>query len=93
MSLDMGIVAISTYKRSLNQWDFVEFLKKIRKIYVSGKIGVYLDNASFHKANSVKEYANTHEIELIFSPVYSPEYQPCESLIGYLKQHIKKKRL
>ena len=52
-----------------------------------------MDNASFHTANSVKEYARENEIELIFAPIYSPEFQPSESLIGFLKQHVKKKRL
>ena len=39
------------------------------------------------------KYAGENNIELIFAPVYSPEYQPSESLIGYLKQYVKKKRL
>ena len=41
----------------------------------------------------MKDYARTNDIDLIFAPVYSPEYNPSESLIGYLKQYIKKKRL
>ena len=41
----------------------------------------------------MKDYADKNNIELIFSPVYSPEFQPCESLIGFIKQFIKKKRL
>ena len=57
MSADKGLVAVSTYKRSLDQWDFVDFMKKIKKVYGSSKIGLYLDNASFHKAKSVKMYA------------------------------------
>ena len=46
-----------------------------------------------HTANSVKQYARENEIELIFAPIYSPEFQPSESLIGFLKQYVKKKRL
>jgi len=41
----------------------------------------------------VKDYARENNIDLIFAPVYSPEYNPSESLIGYLKHYIKKKRL
>ena len=52
-----------------------------------------MDNASFHTANSVKQYARENDIELIFAPIYSPEFQPSESLIGFLKQYVKKKRL
>ena len=93
MSEDKGLVAIETFARSLDKDDFIEFLKKIRKCYGVQKIGLYLDNASFHTANKVKDYARKNDIDLIFAPVYSPEFNPSESLIGYLKQHIKKKRL
>ena len=62
-------------------------------MYGDRAVAVYIDNASFHKANSVKEYARDHDIELIFSPVYSPQFQPCELLIGYLKQYVKSERL
>ena len=44
-------------------------------------------------ANKVKDYAQANNIDLIFAPVYSPEFNPSESLIGYLKQIVKKKRL
>ena len=86
-------MTISDYPRSLDKFRFIEFLEKIRKIYGSQTIAIYLDNASFHKAKVVKEYAEKDNLELVFSPEYSPEFQPSESLIGYLKQYIKKKRL
>ena len=93
LSEDKGLVAVNSYHRSLEKSNFIEFLGKIRKIYESQTIAVYLDNASFHKAKLVKEFAEKKNIELVFSPAYSPEFQPSESLIGYLKQYIKKKRL
>ena len=93
MSEDKGLVSVKTFPRSLDKDDFITFLKHIRKIYGVQKIGLYLDNAGFHVANKVKNYARENEIDLIFSPVYSPEFNPSESLIGYLKHHIKKKRL
>ena len=93
LSEDMGLVAVSTYPKSLDQFDFIDFLKKIRKIYGTQQIAIYIDNAPFHKADRVKTYASNNQIELLFAPVYSPEFQPSESLIGFLKQHVKKKRL
>ena len=85
MAEDKGLVAVETFARSLDKDDFIKFLKKIRKCYGVQKIGLYLDNASFHTANKVKEYARSNDIDLIFAPVYSPEYNPSESLIGFLK--------
>ena len=49
------------------------------------KISIYMDNASFHKAKIIKNYARESGIELIFSPVYRPEFQPSEFLIGHIK--------
>ena len=85
LSEDKGLLAVKTYKNSLDQWRFIEFLKVLRKLYGGDQIALYIDNASFHTANSVREYAGKNKIELIFSPAYSPEFQPSESLIGYLK--------
>ena len=60
-------------------------MKKVRRNYGKQRIALYMDNAGFHIAKSVKKYANENDIELIYAPAYSPEYQPSESLIGYLK--------
>ena len=49
-------------------------MKKIRKIYGTHRIGLYIDNAGFHIATSVKKYANENDMELIYAPAYSPEY-------------------
>ena len=72
LSKDKGVVALQTYPKSLDQHRFIKFLEELRRIYGKQAIALYIDNASFHKANSVKEYAGKHQIELIFSPVYSP---------------------
>lgn len=72
LSKDKGIVALQTHERSLDQWKFVDFLKELTKQYNKRHIGLYIDNASFHKAKSVTKYARDNNIELIFSPVYSP---------------------
>ena len=85
LSEDKGLVTVNTYPRSLDQHDFIKFMKAVRKSYGSQRIGLYLDNATFHTANSVKKYASENDIDLIFAPIYSPEYQPSESLIGFLK--------
>ena len=85
LSEDKGLVAVKTFHRSLDQLKFIEFLKVLRRSYGTTPFGLYIDNASFHKANSVKEYASKHDIELIYTPPYRPEFQPSEPLIGFLK--------
>ena len=93
LSEDKGLINIKTYPRALDKHNFVDFLKTIRKSYGSQGFGIYLDNASFHKNDVVREYCQKNQIEIIFSPVYRPEFQPSERLIGFIKQYVKKKRL
>ena len=93
LSIDKGLVAVNSFPRALDQDDFIVFLKNIKKIYGDQKFGLYLDGASFHRANRVREYASKSDIDLIFAPYYSPEFNASESLVGYLKKYIKRKRL
>ena len=93
ISKDKGLVACKTFERSLDQFDFIAFLKVLRKKYGDQRFALFIDNAGFHKAIKVNEYVADHNIEIILSPIYSPEYQPVESVIGLVKQCIKKKRL
>ena len=39
---------------------------------------VIMDNASFHRKNTLCEIANRYDIYLLFLPPYSPEFNPIE---------------
>ena len=56
----------------MDQYRFIDFLKVVRKKVKEKRFAIFIDNASFHKANSVKQYAKDNEIELIYSPTYRP---------------------
>ena len=75
MAEDRGLVSLDWRDDSYDQWAFIEFLKKVRKMYDGRKwIAFYMDNAPFHTANSVKNYCSEHRIEIIYSPPYMPQY-------------------
>ena len=39
LSEDMGLVELSTYPKSLDQWDFINFWKKFERATVIGELG------------------------------------------------------
>ena len=53
------------------------------------KIYLVLDNARAHRSKVITEYCNSHFIELVYLPGYSPEFNSIEALWGVLKGRVK----
>lgn len=51
-----------------------------------------LDNSSVHTSKLVKNYMDDNKIKYIFTPPYSPEYNPIEHAWSKIKQFIKKQK-
>lgn len=67
----------------------VELLKKIRSHHLPDiRIKIVLDNARYNYASKVREYAEKHNIELLFLPPYSPNLNLIERLWGRLKKLV-----
>jgi transposase len=48
-----------------------------------------LDNASIHKAKTIKEFARRHEnVNIFHLATYSPEYNPTEQVWKWLKSLV-----
>ena len=70
------------------------YLERLREIYKRPRhVAIYMDNASYHNHDSVKDFCKEVGFEIIWAPVYQPRYQPAEFLIGEIKKEIKKQRL
>ena len=52
-----------------------------------------MDNLRVHKTNAVREVLEELEIEVIWAPVYSPEYNPIELVFSQYKHIVKNMRL
>ena len=52
-----------------------------------------MDNLAVHRSNEVKERMEELSIPFIFSPPYSPDYNPIESVFSMFKRELKKRRL
>jgi len=53
-------------------------------------ITVVMDNASFHKKESLRELIESRGAKVKFLPTYSPDFNPIEKIWAQLKSKIKK---
>ena len=83
---------ISSVHEKGNAEATIEHFAKVREMYDENiPLAFLIDNASWHKTLSVKEYCNNNNITLLFLPPYSPEYNPIERVWSFLKSKIKQK--
>ena len=73
-------------KKSIDSVKMNRFLKKTAKVTARRELTVYLDNSSVHRSRAVTAYANSIGIKFIYSPPYSPSYQPIEQLWNHSKR-------
>ena len=52
-----------------------------------------MDNISFHKSGDSKERMTELGFQYTYTPVYSPQYNGIEEVIGIGKRAVKKRRL
>ena len=69
---------------------FLEFIKIELLPKIGTKHVVFLDNASIHKSNSIKEMVESTVAKLVFLPPYSPELSPIENMWSKIKGIIRK---
>ena len=53
------------------------------------KIVIVADNCRFHRTNQIRRIFEKENLIWLFIPSYSPEANPCEKLINFIKSHIK----
>ena len=70
-------------KGGIKSEKYLEFLEKNKEIF-RGKI-ILQDNAKIHHSKKVKDFAFKNEIEMKYSPPYSPEFNPIELIFSKMK--------
>ena len=93
ISKENGLDHVSIFKQSVNIPKFKEFLQDLRDKYFFEDICIYMDNLAVHRSNHVKERMDEMSIPYIFSPPYSPDYNPIESVFSIFKRELKTRRL
>lgn len=69
---------------------FLRFLSVVLDVYPTGNIVMVLDNARIHRAKLLQPFleANSHRLELVFLPPYSPEFNLMEGVWKWLKETV-----
>lgn len=82
------------FSGNLNADKFLHFLQHLVS-ETSQKIFVFADHHPAHKAKPVEQWLEAHrsEIEIVWLPRYSPEYNPDEFLNNDLKQNLTEQEL
>lgn len=80
-----GVVHHEVVKGSVTSDRFAGF---VRNISAPGSTAI-LDNAVFHKTAAVREAAQGAGISLLFTPPYSPEFNPIEGCFSVMKQALR----
>jgi transposase len=66
--------------------DLVDFLKA-NSGWAMNKIGLILDNWSYHRSKSVRRYLGETGLNIYFLPAYSPDLAPVELFFGWAKKN------
>ena len=75
---------ITTITEKYNAFTFVEFLSVVNKKFPDSLL--VLDNALYHHASIVTDYAFLNQIDLLFMPPSSPDLNPIERVWKFIRK-------
>lgn len=89
-----GTCRFMCYVESMTQQRFIEFMRRLIRD-AKRKVFFVVDNLKVHHGKIVQKWLNEHkeQIEIFFTPTYSPDLNPDEYLNHILKQSIHSGRL
>ena len=87
-SISKDSVKCKLIKGSVNSDIYLDFISSI-KDYLKDR-NLVQDNARIHHSKKVKEYAKNNNINMVYNPPYSPEFNPIELIFNKLKKEYRK---
>ena len=66
----------------MNTEKYIKFLKELRKKHGKERMTLYMDSLTVQKSVGAREMYEKLDIDTIFAPVYSPEYNPIEMMFS-----------
>ena len=81
-----GIVAHKCLAGSFNTASFTDFLNNMDAV---AGTPVILDNVSFHRSKAAVEAARVRGYRLLYTPPYSPDFNPVESAFSVIKNAMR----
>jgi hypothetical protein len=73
--MESGMEHHKIFLKSLNRWDFIEYLTELIKKQTSGRLALLIDNLALHKTLEVRHFCRVNDIELIFNVPYASALQ------------------
>lgn len=84
-----GFKQYKILETSVNSAIFYDFIKDLN---LQKGTTILLDNASIHKSKNLKELVESKSCNLMFTPPYTPEFNPIEMSFGTIKNKFYKMR-
>jgi transposase len=81
-----GVVQHSAFAGSCKSERYSQFISDLDAPHGAA---VIMDNASFHHSACVREAAYCKGLRLLYTPPYSPEYNPVENAFSVIKSHTR----
>jgi transposase len=69
-----------------NAKDFTEFIKSLNVSHTT----LLMDNVAFHKTKLLKDYVHSTNNTILYTPPYSPQYNPIELAFSKIKSTYRK---
>ena len=82
-----NIVKRINFTGSCNTLKFLDFIKSIN---FEKKHIILMDNVRFHHSNIIKEYCKDNNIDILYTPPYSPWFNPIELCFSIIKRQFYK---
>ena len=80
-----GVVDYKIQSTCFNSESFNDFIENLNV----RDCKIVMDNVAFHKTKIVSNTCKRKNIETVFIPPYSPEYNPIEMFFSVLKSHVR----
>jgi transposase len=81
------------FEKSVNKEKFKVFLEELRARNFMDDICIVMDNLRVHHSNDVIDRLDELGIEYVFTPAYSPDFNPIESVFSIFKNRMKRMRI
>ena len=82
-----------TFEKSVNISKMKIYIEELRSRYFFDDLCIYMDNLAVLRSNIIKERLDELGIAYVYSPPYSPDLNPIETVFSFVKSNIKKKRM
>jgi transposase len=87
-----GVLRYAVQDKAFNKNAFITFFKSIMDAKPINCTYVLMDNIAFHHSKEIAEIATMYGVHILFTPPYSPRFNPIEMVFSLLKREYRTQR-